>query len=29
MDLIVMHARAGCTGIKPAMKNLAVFLKYS
>jgi hypothetical protein len=29
MDLVVMHARTSCTGIKPAMKNLAVFLKYS
>jgi hypothetical protein len=28
-DSIIMHARAACTGIKPAMKNLAVFLKYS
>ena len=29
MDLIVMHARTSCLGVKPAMKNLAVFLKYS
>ena len=29
MDLVVMHARTSCTGVKPAMKNLAVFLKYS
>jgi hypothetical protein len=29
MDLVVMHARTACTGVKPAMKNLAVFLKYS
>ena len=28
-DAIVMHARTSCTGVKPAMKNLAVFLKYS
>ena len=29
MDLVVMHARTSCPGVKPAMKNLAVFLKYS
>ena len=29
MDLVVMHARTSCAGVKPAMKNLAVFLKYS
>ena len=29
MDLLVMHARTSCPGVKPAMKNLAVFLKYS
>ena len=28
-DLVVMHARTSCPGVKPAMKNLAVFLKYS
>jgi hypothetical protein len=28
-DLVVMHTRTSCTGVKPAMKNLAVFLKYS
>ena len=28
-DLIIMHARTSCPGVKPAMKNLAVFLKYS
>jgi hypothetical protein len=29
MDLVVMHARTSCPGVKPAMKNLAVFLKHS
>ena len=29
MDLVVMHARTSCLGVKPAMKNLAVFLKHS
>ena len=29
LDLIVMFSRTSCTGVKPAMKNLAVFLKYS
>ena len=28
-DAFIMYARTSCTGIKPAMKNLAVFLKYS
>ena len=29
MDLVVMHSRTSCTGVKPAMKNLAVFLRYA
>lgn len=28
-DASIMRARTLCTGAKPAMKNLAVFLKYS
>jgi hypothetical protein len=28
-DYTTMYARTSCAGVKPAMKNLAVFLKYS